>query len=136
MKFYAPSAAQLVGRFLLSAIFILSGLHKISAPGPTIAYITAGGLPFPAIAYAVSVVIELGGGACILLGLQTRLVGLIMAIFCLITGVMFHYHPGDDGQMINYMKNLCMAGGFLQLFAVGGGAFTIDALIRRKTVII
>jgi putative oxidoreductase len=134
MKFYAPSAAQLLGRILLSAIFIMGGLHKIQAPGPTIDYIAAGGLPFPTLAYGVSVLVEFGGGLAILLGFQTRFVGLVLAGFCVVTGVVFHFHPENPGQMINYWKNICMAGGFLQLFALGGGAFTVDALLRRKFI--
>jgi putative oxidoreductase len=112
----------------------MGGLHKIQAPGPTIDYITAGGLPFPTLAYGVSVLVEFGGGLAILLGFQTRLAGLVLAVFCVVTGVMFHFHPENPGQMINYWKNISMAGGFLQLFALGGGAFAVDALLRRKSV--
>jgi len=134
MKFYAPSAAQLLGRILLSAIFILGGLHKIQDPGHAIDIITAVGLPFPDLAFGVSVLIEFGGGLAVLLGFQTRLAGLVLAGFCVVTGVVFHFHPENPGQMVHYWKNICMAGGFLQIFALGGGAFTVDALLRRRSV--
>lgn len=127
------AAAQLLGRLLLSIIFILGGVGKLSAPGPTIAYIGAGGLPFPDLAYYVAVAVELGGGLLILFGFQTRLAAIVLAGWCVVTGVIFHFHPGDQGQMINYMKNLAMAGGFLQLFAVGAGAWSVDTLLRRRT---
>ncbi len=126
------AAAQLLGRVLLSIIFIMAGWGKISAPDATIAYIASHGLPIPQVAYYVDLVIEFGGGLAILLGLQTRFSALVLAGFCVVTGVIFHYHPGDQGQMINYLKNLAMAGGFLQLFAVGGGAWSLDAMIIAR----
>jgi putative oxidoreductase len=132
MSSFVPSAAQLLGRILLSIIFILGGIAKLTAPGPTIASIGASGLPVPELAYYVSVLVELGGGLLILFGFQTRLAALVLAAWCVVTGVIFHYHPGDQGQMIHYMKNLAMAGGFLQLFVAGAGAWSVDALLRRK----
>ena len=128
------SAAQLLGRILLSIIFIVGGLGKLGAHNATVGYIGSGGLPMPELAYWVSVVVELGGGLLVLFGFQARLSALMLAGWCVVTGVIFHYHPGDQGQMINYMKNLAIAGGFLQIFAVGAGAWSVDALLRRRTV--
>lgn len=125
-------AAQLLGRLLLAAIFLQTGLGKIADPAGTIGYITAGGLPLPQVAYWISVVVEFGGGLAILLGLATRPVAFIMAGFCLVTAVAFHYHPGDTANMINFMKNLAMAGGYLQLVAVGAGAWSVDAMFRPR----
>jgi putative oxidoreductase len=133
MSAFVSPAAQLLGRILLSIIFILGAIGKLGAMDATIAYIGQGGLPVPQLAYWVSIAVELGGGLLVLFGFQTRLAGLMLAGWCVITGVLFHYHPGDQAQMINYMKNLAMAGGFLQLFAVGGGAWSVDALLRRRT---
>ncbi len=134
MSPFVSAAAQLLGRGLLSIIFIIGGLGKIAAPGPTIGYITSSGLPYPELAYYASVVIELGGGLAILFGLQTRLVGPALALFCVVTGLVFHFHPGNAGQMTHYLKNLAMAGGFLQLFALGGGLYSVDALLRRRKI--
>lgn len=132
LSFVSP-AAQLLGRILLSIIFITGGLGKLAAAGPTIAYIGSHGLPFPELAYYVSVIVELGGGLLVLFGFQARLAALVLAGWCVVTGVLFHYHPGDQGQMINYYKNLAMAGGFLQLLALGAGAWSVDALLRRRS---
>lgn len=132
MNPFIAAAAQLLGRFLMSAIFIQGGLGKLASPGATMDYIASAGLPNPQIALYASIAVELGRGILILLGVLTRPVAFIMAGFCLVTGALFHYHPDDVNQMTNLMKNICMAGGFLQLFAVGAGALSVDALMFRR----
>ena len=74
-------------------------------------------------------------GLLFLLGFQTRLVALGLAVFCVVTALIAHTNFGDREQMINFMKNLCMAGGFLAFLAAGGGVFSLDALLRRRTVV-
>ena len=132
MPILLSPALQLLGRILLAAIFIMGGYGKLGTPGPTTANIASSGLPFPQLAYWIAVVVELGGGLAILLGFQTRLAALVLAGWCIVTGFLFHYQPGVVGQMINFNKNLAMAGGFLQLVALGAGAWSLDALLRRR----
>ncbi len=134
MPIFASPAAQLLGRLLLAIIFIMGGLGKISAMDGTIAYIAKSGMPFPSIAYGASVLIELGGGLAILAGLFTRPVAFVMAVFCVVTGVMFHLAVGDGPNMINFYKNLAMAGGFLQLAAVGAGAWSVDGWLASRSI--
>ena len=66
-------------------------------------------------------------------GLGGLSAALLLAGFCVVTAVVVHFQPDNAGQMINYYKNLCMAGGFLQLFAVGAGGWSLDALFRSKS---
>jgi putative oxidoreductase len=91
-----------------------------------IGYMASEHLPVPTVAYAIAVIVELGGGLCILLGFQIRIVAAIMAVFCVATALIAHYDPTNQAQMINFMKNICMAGGFLQLVAWGGGRYTVS----------
>ncbi len=128
------AAAQAFGRLLLAVIFLLSGYAKITNPTGTIAAIGAIGVPYPEIGYYLAVLVEFGGGLLILLGLQTRLAALALAGFCIATGLLVHYHPGNQGQMTHFLKNLAMAGGFLQLFAVGAGLWSLDAVIGRRKI--
>jgi len=127
------SPAQLLGRLLMAVIFILGGWGKFNGHEAAVGYIAKNGIPMPEVAYWVSVAVELLGGLAILVGLQTRAVSLAMAIFCVATAVMVHYHPEDRGQMTNFLKNLCMAGGFLQLYAVGAGGWSLDSLFSRRS---
>ena len=119
-----------IGRALMAAIFIMSGIGKIAAPAATIGYIASSGLPLPAVGYAGAVLLEVGGGLMLLAGLQTRLVALVLAVFSIIAGLAFHHAIADQNQMIHLLKNFAMAGGLLQVFAFGAGAYSIDQLQR------
>ena len=76
-----------VGRLLIGLPFAMSGLGKLAAFGPTTAMIAAVGLPVPPLAYAVAVVIELGGGLLLVAGYQTRLVAIALAVFAIATAM-------------------------------------------------
>jgi putative oxidoreductase len=116
----------LAGRILMSAIFISGGYHKAMAPSATMATLGHYGLPLPGAAYAVTLIIELGCGILFLIGFKARLTALVLAAWCIATAMVAHYHPGDTGQMIHFMKNVCMAGGFLQIVAFGAGRLSVD----------
>jgi len=122
-----PSFTPAVGRALMSVIFVLSGLGKLAAPAATIGYIASTGLPLATLGYAAAVIIELGGGLLLLAGYQTRIVAAALAVFSIVTALIFHHAFGDQNQMIHFLKNLAMAGGLLQLATYGAGAFSIDA---------
>jgi putative oxidoreductase len=121
------SQAALAGRVLLAAIFLLSGFGKVVQPGPTIAYISSAGLPFPQIALAGSALVELAGGIALILGYRTRLVATILALFSIVTALVFHSDLTDQNQFIHFFKNLAMAGGLLQIVAFGSGRLSLDA---------
>lgn len=123
----ASASTALAGRVLLSAIFILSGLSKVSAPAGMIGYIESVGLPFPALALTLAILIELVGGIALVLGYRTRLVAAGLALFSVVTALAFHNQLGDQNQFIHFFKNLAMAGGLLQVVAFGGGRFSLDA---------
>jgi putative oxidoreductase len=119
-------ALALLGRILMSAIFLQSGYGKLMAPAATMGIFTHYHLPLVGAAWALAVVVELLGGALVLIGWKMRLVAPVMAAWCIATALVAHLHPGDTSQMINFMKNLCMAGGFLQLAVYGAGRFSVD----------
>lgn len=119
-------AVALLGRVLMSAIFLMGGYRKLMAPAATMGMLTHYHLPVVGAAYALAVVVELGGGALVLIGWKTRLVAPVMAVWCVATALVAHWHPDDTMQMIHFMKNLCMAGGFLQLAVYGAGRLSLD----------
>ena len=123
----ATTYLPVLGRLMIAAIFLLSGVGKIFAPGPTQAYIAAAGLPLPFVAYAIALLAEVGGGALLVLGYHTRTVALALAVFTLATAFGFHHNFADQNQMIHFMKNLAIAGGLLQIVAFGAGRFSLDA---------
>ena len=126
----------LVGRILLGLLFVLSGFSKIAGFEGTAGYIASKGLPMPTIVAALTILIELGGGLALVVGFYTRQAALILAVFTLLTGFIFHNFWDADAaskmmQQINFMKNLSIAGGMLVLAAFGPGSIGIDA--RRQT---
>jgi putative oxidoreductase len=126
------ASAALAGRLLLAALFLVSGIGKIAAPAGTIAYIASSGMPLPAMAYIGAVIVEVGFSIALVLGFQTRFVAVVMALFSLATAFAFHAHFGDQNQVIHFMKNFAIAGGFLQVAVFGAGRFGLDA--KRQEV--
>jgi len=122
----AQGAVPLAGRILLAVIFILSGISKLANPAGTQGYIASVGLPLPLLAYTVAVVVEIAGGLLLLVGYRTRLAALALAVFTFAAAVVFHHAFGDQNQFIHFMKNIAITGGLLQVFAFGGGAFSVD----------
>lgn len=121
----------LLGRILIGAPFVMSGLGKLAAYGATVGYIAAMGLPVPPLAFALAVMTELGGGLLLLSGYRARAVSLGMAGFCVVTAMFFHHNFADQNQMIHFLKNVMMAGGLLQITYFGAGALSLDARSRR-----
>lgn len=121
----------LLGRILIGAPFVMSGLGKLGAYAATVGYIAAMGLPVPPLAFVVAVLTELGGGLLLLSGYRARAVSLAMAVFCVVTALFFHHNFADQNQMIHFLKNVMMAGGLLQITYFGAGAFSTDARSAR-----
>jgi putative oxidoreductase len=116
----------LLSRVLMAAIFIQSGFHKAMTPSITMATMAHYDLPLPGAAYAVALLVEIGGGIAFLLGWRAKTAALVLAVWCVATAFVVHYHPGEPAQMVHFMKNLCMAGGFLQIVVHGAGRFSVD----------
>jgi putative oxidoreductase len=119
---YVPFA----GRLLIGLPFAMSGLSKLAAIGPTTDMIRAAGLPLPILAFAIAVIVELGGGLLLIAGLRTRIVAAALALFSLAAAVAFHSNFADQNQMIHFLKNVMLTGGLLQIVAFGAGALSID----------
>jgi putative oxidoreductase len=119
------AASQVVGRVLMSAIFIMAGISKLGAYTATQGYMESMGVP--GVLLPLVILLELGGGLAVLLGWQTRISAFLLAGFCIISALIFHANFGDQMQSILFMKNLAMAGGFLFLVAGGAGAWSLDA---------
>ena len=115
-----------VGRLMIGLPFAMSGLSKLGAYSATTGMISAAGLPFPPLAFAVAAATELGGGLFLIAGYRTRYVAAALAVFSLATAISFHANFADQNQMIHFLKNVMMAGGLLQIVAFGAGALSID----------
>lgn len=124
MKVIYPFA-ELAGRILLAIIFITSGWGKISGLEGTQGYMEMMGVP--GILIYPTILVELVGGLFVLVGFQTRIAALLLAGFSLLSGYLFHFDPSNQMEMISFMKNVTIAGGFLLLVAHGAGKLSVDA---------
>ncbi|MBP2276928.1 MULTISPECIES: DoxX family protein [Sphingomonas] len=123
----SAAALPLIGRIAIAAIFVLSGVSKLAAPAATIGYIQSVGLPLPQVGFAIALIVELLGGVALILGYRTRLVAAVLAVFSIATALAFHSALGDQNQFIHFFKNIAIAGGLLNVIALGGGAWSLDA---------
>ena len=126
------SPLTLIGRIMLAVLFLPAGLSKIGGFAGTAGYIASKGLPLPEVGAAIAIAVEVFGGLALILGLGTRWASLILAVFTVIAGVIFHNFwamPAEQQmvQQIMFMKNIAIAGGLLLLAAWGPGALSMDA---------
>lgn len=125
MDRYATNFATL-GRIVIAAIFIVSGLGKIATPEATQGYIASVGLPFPLLGYLIALAAEVGGGVLLLVGYRTRLIAAPLAVFTVATAVFFHHNFADQNTLLHFLKNLMIASGLLQISALGATSLSFD----------
>ncbi|HBC56391.1 MAG TPA: DoxX family protein [Gammaproteobacteria bacterium] len=114
----------LIGRILLAHIFVLAGVNKLFSVGQTQHYMALFNMP-PILIWP-TILLEIGCGVALILGWYTRTNALLLAIFTLVAGIIFHYQPGNDIQMILLMKNICIVGGLILLLQTGAGDYSLD----------
>ena len=116
--------SNLVGRVLISLMFLLSGINKISGYSGTQGYMEAMGVPGQLLPLVI--LTEVLGSIAIIIGYKTRIAAFLLAGFSLLSAFLFHANFADQMQMIMFMKNIAISGGFLFLVANGAGAISID----------
>ena len=119
------AGTQLTGRVLISAIFIMAGINKISGYAGTQGYMESMGVPGTLLPLVI--LLEIGGGLAVLLGWQTRIAAFLLAGFTVLSALIFHANLGDQMQFILFMKNLAMAGGLMFLVAGRRHDWSLDA---------
>ncbi len=116
---------DLVGRILMAVMFLTAGFSKFGAGyAGTQGYMESVGVP--GMLLPLVILLEIAGALAIIAGFKTRTVAFLLAGFCFVSGVLFHFNPADQMQMILFMKNITIAGGFLFLLAQGPGAYALD----------
>lgn len=119
------ATAELAGRVLLSALFVIEAVDKLWDTGGALAYMAAHGLPAALLPPAIAV--ELGCGLAIMAGWRTRIAAFLLAGFCFLTALIFHADLAQRAQQIQLEKDLALAGALLILAAWGAGRFSINA---------
>ena len=130
----SQDVGALIGRILMSAIFIWSGFAKLTTPAEMTAYFGGLGLPLPGVVWVVTVIWEFVGGLALLIGIQTRLAALVLGIWCIATALVAHSNFAELNMQIHFMKNLAMAGGFIFVALFGAGAYSWDEVRKVRKI--
>ena len=115
---------DLIGRVFISCIFLLSGYNKIVNYDGTIGWMESFGLP--GFLLIPAIILEILAPLLIIIGYQTRIAAGALSLFCVATAVIFHTDFSNQMQLIAFMKNIALAGGFLFLVVNGAKGFCLD----------
>ncbi|MBS0451646.1 MAG: DoxX family protein [Proteobacteria bacterium] len=121
----------LVGRVLVAYLFIPAGFGKLMGFAGTVGYISSVGMPMPAVAAVIAIIVELGAGIALLVGYKTRIAAIVLAVFTLVASFFFHAYWAAPEAMkmvatLLFNKNIAVVGGLLALAAFGPGRLSID----------
>jgi putative oxidoreductase len=116
----------LLGRLLLSLIFIHEAITLATGFAAAAAAMSKAGVP--AYAMALTIVLQLGAGLLLALGWHARLGALFLALFCFMTAFLFHSDFTTRNELLHFEKDLAIAGGMLVLAVTGAGAWSLDRL--------
>ena len=115
---------DLIGRIFISALFLISAFNKVFNLDGSMGWMESFGVPsfliFPAIALEIILPV------LIIVGYQARIAAGILSIFCLTTAFLFHFDFSDQSQLVSFLKNIGLAGGFLFIVANGTKDWAVD----------
>jgi putative oxidoreductase len=117
---------DLIGRILISSLFLFSGYNKIFNYNVTVNWMEGFGIP--GILLGPAIALEIILPILIIIGYQTQIASLILALFCVGTALVFHLDLTNQMQIVALLKNFGLAGGFI-FIAVNG---TKDWAIEKK----
>jgi len=121
--------ADLIGRILISALFLLNGIFKISNYDGTIGWMESFGVP--GILIIPAIIVEIAGPVLIIIGYKTKLAAGLLSLFCIATAFIFHNDFTNQMQLTSFLKNIALAGGFLILFVNGAKGFSLDNKFKK-----
>ena len=115
---------DLIGRILISALFLISAFNKVFNLDGSMGWMETFGVPgfliFPAI--AIEIILPI----LVIVGYQARIAAGLLAIFCLLTAFLFHFDFSNQSQIVSFLKNIGLAGGFLFIVANGTKDWAVD----------
>ena len=121
---------EVFGRILLSTLFLIEGVKKFFSQDETIMYMEYYGVPevlfFPAL------IIEIVFPLLLIIGYKTRFSASVMALFTLTVAIIFHTNFNNGMQLIIFLKDIAIAGGFLIIASNEPKICSIDYMLKSK----
>ena len=130
--------ALLIGRMMLSCLFIVVGFGILQAPENFARFLTARGVPLPEVMTWVAILIEICGGLAVLAGFKTRLAALLLVVFVAAASLISHHFWTMDvpaeraGHLTHFFKDFALIGAFVMLAQLGGGKYSVDHWLRGR----
>ena len=122
---------ELIGRIFLSTLFLIEGIGKLFTQEQVITYMEDYGVP--GILFIPAVVVEILFPLLLIVGYKTKLAASVMTLFTLTVAVIFHTDFGDGMQLIFFLKDLAIAGGFMIVIAYGSNKFSLDHFLKSNS---
>ena len=115
---------ELVGRVFISLIFLLAGVGKIFNYEGTIGYMES--FSVPSYLLIPAIVVEILFPLLIIVGYKTKFSAMMLALFAISLAIIFHTDFSNQIELMSFLKNFAIAGGFLIIFVRGAGKYSID----------
>ncbi len=108
----------LISRILLALLFLIFGWGKLTDYSGTVAYMTQSGVPLPSLATLVAIVVELVVSIAVILGVWTRPLAVLLALYTLASAFIGHPYWTMEGadryaNMTNFLQKRQHHGRFL-----------------------
>ena len=125
------NGSLLVGRVLVGLLFVVAGIRKAMFYAGSVGYFTKLGFPMPEVMVGLAILVEIGGGALLILGWQTRKISWALLVFVAVATLMAHRFWEFDAaqyanQMNHFLKNAAIIGALLYMTVTGAGALSVD----------
>jgi putative oxidoreductase len=121
---------EFLGRVLLSTLFLVEGIGKISIQEDVIMYMEDYGVP--EILFVPATILEILFPLLLIVGYKTRWAASIMALFTFAVAIIFHTDFSEGMQMVFFLKDIAIAGGFMIIVAYGPGKISLDHYFNSK----
>ena len=121
---------EFLGRALLSTLFLVEGIGKISMQEEVIMFMDDYGVP--EILFVPAIAVEILFPIILIVGYKTKWAASVMALFTFAVAIIFHTDFSDGMQMIFFLKDLAIAGGFMIIVAYGPGKISLDHYFKSK----
>ena len=119
---------EILGRILLSAIFLINGIGKIFNYEGTIQYME--NFDVPGYLIIPAIIVEILFPILLIIGYYTKFSALVLSLFTLVLAVIFHTDFSNQMQLMSFLKNIAIAGGFLIIFVYGPGKYSLDSKLK------
>jgi len=121
---------EFVGRVLISALFLIEGFGKISMQENVMMYMEDYGVP--GILFVPAIILEILFPLLLIVGYKTKWAASVMALFTLTVAIIFHTNFGEEMQMMFFLKDIAIAGGFMIIIVYGPSKISLDHYFKSK----